>query len=241
MSKTREVRALQAGKEPSKAPPADVKEALETTWTLKGHLKNAQIAYIRVGVLLAKVRDRKLYKALGHADMESYAKERLRLGRTSLYRYLQVHDWILEFHKEWLEPKPKGFIPDLADVADLIWIERELAKKDLDEKKRAALEELRKKALDGRLREGDLARWRRQGRQGEDAVKSFLSRLRLLRKRGSALATMPPEVISHLDAAIEILKNAHSLDAAGINLFRTGKRTPPVPKLFGVSRSYDKR
>jgi len=174
MSKTREVRALQAGKEPSKAPPADVKEALETTWTLKGHLKNAQIAYIRVGVLLAKVRDRKLYKALGHANMESYAEERLRLGRASLYRYLQVHDWIQEFHKEWLEPKPKGFIPDLADAGDLIWIERELGRKDLDAKKKADLDELRKKALDGRLREGDLGRWRvRPGRLPRTSIVMF--------------------------------------------------------------------
>ena len=33
---------------------AAVQEALEVTWTLKGHLKNAQIAYIRVGLLLAE-------------------------------------------------------------------------------------------------------------------------------------------------------------------------------------------
>ena len=220
MSYPKVARVLQAGKEPVKASPAAVKEALQTTWLLKGHLKNAQVAYIRVGVLLTKVRDKELYKALGHADMVSYAKERLRLGRSSLYKYLQVHDWILEFHKEWLEPKPKGFIPDLADAGDLMWIERELARKNLDAKKRAELEELRKKALDGRLRKGDLGRWRRPGPRGEDALKSFLSGLRLMRKRGSEIADMPAEVLSDLDSAIEILKNAHTLHSAGISLAR---------------------
>jgi hypothetical protein len=36
--------------------------------------------------------------------------------------------------------------------------------------------------------------------------------------RGSQLASVPPEVISHLDAAIEILKNARTLQVAGIDL-----------------------
>ena len=208
-----------------KASPADVKEAQETTWTLKGHLKNAEVAYIRVGVLLAKMRDKNLYKALGHADMESYAEEHLRLARASLYRYLQVHDWILEYHKEWLDPKPKGFIPDLADVVDLIWIERELSKASLDAKKRSELEELRKKAIDGKLREGELRRWRRKGRQVEDAVKAYLSKLRLMRKRGSELAGIPRDAISHLDAAIEIVENAqtlHKKSAPGTTPFGRG-------------------
>ena len=156
MSTRNTVRSIRTCKKPTANPNPVVQEALEVTWTLKGHLKNAQIAYIRVGVLLAEVRDKKLYEALHHPDMESYAAERLHLGRASLYRYLQVHDWICEFHKEWLLPKAKGFIPDLADAADMIWIERELAKKDLDPKKKAALEELLKKALNGQLREGDL-------------------------------------------------------------------------------------
>ena len=35
-----------------------VQEALQVTWLLKGNLKNVQISYIRVGKLLAQVRDR---------------------------------------------------------------------------------------------------------------------------------------------------------------------------------------
>lgn len=211
----------------STAPRAVVQEALQVTWLLKGNLKNAQLAYLRVGALLVRVRDEKLYAALGHADIESYAEQRLHLGRASLYRYIQVHDWIAQCHPEWLKPKPKGFIPDLSDAANLIWIEGELAKSGLDPKRKAALEELRKKALDGRLGQGELNAFRRQGQKGKSGLKSFLSKLRLLRRRGSELDDMPSEVLTALDSAIELLKNDHALTLAGIgNLgqFGTEKR-----------------
>jgi hypothetical protein len=133
--KTEKSAAKKAGK-PAKAKTA-AQQALEVAWVLKGHLKNAQIAYLRVGKLLVQVRDAKLYAALGHPDVESYAEERLHLGRTSPFKYLRVYDWVSEKHPEWLEPKPKGFIPDLSDVADLVWIETELEKKRLDKDTRA--------------------------------------------------------------------------------------------------------
>ena len=215
MSTRKSVSRTQPGKKSPAAPQPLVQEALEVTWTLKGHLKNAQIAHIRVGALLATVRDKKFYAELDHADMESYSEVRLRLGRASLYRYLQVYDWIVEFHKEWLLPKPEGFIPDLADCVDLIWIEQELARPDLDPKKRAALEALKKKAYDGVLRKGELDAFRRRGHKGEQGLKSFLSRVRLLRKRGSELAALPSEAISHLDAAIEIIAKALAAKRAG--------------------------
>jgi hypothetical protein len=211
------VRSAKAVKAPNAGPGAIVQEALQVTWLLKGNLKNAQLSYIRVGILLARVRDQNLYGALGHADMESYAEERLRLGRTSLYKYLQVHDWIGETHPEWLKPKPKGFIPDLTDTADLMWIERELARKELAPKTIAGLEELRKKTLDGQLLKSDLAPYRRQKNKSKEGRKAFLSKLRLLRRLGSQLAGMPPEVISHLDAAVEILTNADALPVVGID------------------------
>jgi transposase len=92
MSTGKAIRTTMPGKEPPTAQQAVVQEALEVTWTLKGHLKNAQVAYLRVGVLLAKVRDKKLYAALHHPDMESYAAERLHLARASLsppvYKFL---------------------------------------------------------------------------------------------------------------------------------------------------------
>jgi len=191
-----------------------VQEALEITWVLKGHLKNAQISYLRVGGMLQRVRDRNLFAALGHATLEDYAEQRLRLGRTSLYKYLQVYEWVAEFHPEWLQPKPKGFIPDLSDVADLIWIEKELKRKDLTAQARTELEALRAKALDGRLKKSDLDSWQRRGGRAADGLKSFLSKVRLLRKRGSALTDMPAEAISHFDAAIEIIGNAMAVRKA---------------------------
>ncbi len=223
MAKRRSVRRTRVGKKVSAAPRTVVQEALQVTWLLKGNLKNAQIAYIRVGALLARVRDKGLFKALHHPDLESYAEERLRLGRASLYRYLQVYDWVCNFHKEWLVPKPKGFIPELADVAGLIWIEQTLTERKQDVKTRATLEELHKKALDGQLRKKELEQLRRRVGKQSDPLKSFLAKLRLLRMRGSQLTSMPSEVISHLDAAIDILKNARPLQIAGLNLVDRAK------------------
>jgi hypothetical protein len=186
-----------------------VQNALQTTWFLKGHLKNAQIAYIRVGVGLAKVRDEKLYEALKHPDIVDYATKRLNLGISSLYRYLRVHDWILEHHKEWLQPNLKEFIPDLADVADLIIIETKLKNEKISPNKKSTLETLRDKALEGSLRKGELSRAMKTGRQiSEDSLRKFLSKLRALRRYGAQIKVMPAEVITEMDSAIEILENS---------------------------------
>jgi hypothetical protein len=198
-----------------------VQEALQVTWVLKGQLKSVQLGYLRVGALLTQVRDKNMFGALKHPDIEDYAEKRLNLGRSSLYKYLQVYDWVVKCHPEWLKPKAKGLIPDLNDVADLIWIENELAAKDLSAEKKAALETLQEKALNGQLRKGELGKVRRTGQKGAEGLKSFLSKLRNLRMRGSQLVGMPPEVVTHLDAAIAILKNEqavarYGLDFAGI-------------------------
>jgi len=206
-------------------PKTAVQEALEITWVLKGHLKNAQISYLRAGAMLAKVRDKKLYSALGHPDIESYAENRLRLGRASLYRYLQVYDWVSANHKEWLEPKPKGFIPDLSDAADIIWMEKELERKDLPGKTRSELQALQKKGLEGNLLKSEMASYRRKGNTTTDGLKACLKKLRTIRSRGKELASMPPEVISHLDAAIEILENAGKLEVAGLHLLDSSGNT----------------
>jgi hypothetical protein len=193
---------------PAKAPKEIVQQALQVTWQLKGQLKNIQLAYIRAGAMLVKVRDERLYAALGHPDLESYAQERLQLGRSSLYRYLRVYDWIAQRHPEWLAPKVKGGIPPLDDAENLIWIEEELAKKGLRSERKKALEELKAKALDGRLTDVEMAAFRRRNTESDDAVKSFLSRLRLLRRRGAELDKVPPEVLADLDAAITALSKA---------------------------------
>ena len=66
--------------------PKIVAEALQTTWLLKGKLKSAQIAYLKIGELLVKIRDQKLDSALSHPSLEDYAEKRLKLGKSSLRR-----------------------------------------------------------------------------------------------------------------------------------------------------------
>lgn len=197
-----------AGKKQQPKVPPLVQEALQVTWLLKGGLKNVQIAYIRVCKLLADVRDRKLWAELKHPDIESYVQERLQLRRASLYRYLQVYEWMSESHKDWLKPHPKGFIPELNDAADLMWIEGELAKKSLKPATRATLETLRTKGLNGQLTDSDLVKFRHQASPMDAAIKSLLSKLRKLRRQAANLAAMPPAAITDLDAAISEIEKA---------------------------------
>ena len=199
--------AERSGAKPKTAKQIAANKANQTTWLLKGTLKNAQLSVIRVGKLLTLVRDEKMWQTLGHPDMEDYAEKRLQLGRASLYRYMQTYDWVLKNHPAWAAPKPQGFIPELNDIVDLMTIETELAKKDLTDKTKTVLEELKIKALSGNLKKGEVAKLRAQRKTIKDSLATFTSSLRNLRYKGAKLATMPPEVITHLDAAIEILKN----------------------------------
>jgi len=206
-AKTATTKSSPAAKKQPDVPPL-VQEALQVTWLLKGGLKNVQLAYIRVGTLLAQVRDRRLWEVLKHPDIEHYAQERLQLGRASLYRYLQVHDWMVEFHKDWLEPHPKGFIPELTDAADLMWIEAELAKPNLEPERRAALEVLRTKGLNGELKDSDLVNFRHHTRPNDAGVRSLLTKCRALRRQATQVAAAPPEAIADLDAAIVLFEKA---------------------------------
>ena len=58
-----------------------------------------QMLYLEIGRTLVDVRDRKLYAVLNHPDLESYAKQRLWLGRAALYRYVQVYEWAAKSQK----------------------------------------------------------------------------------------------------------------------------------------------
>jgi hypothetical protein len=210
-------------------PVSKAQEALQVTFVLKGNLKRAQILYLFIGAQLVRVRDEKLYAELHHPDLESYAAERLKLGRSSLYRYLQVYDWARKFHKEWTEPNCPGFIPVLSDATDLMWIEYELAKPDLDPKKRAALEQLRQQGLAGTLPRSALRQWRKAKRPGADqAVATFLSALRRLRRQGAKYTALPAEVLAHLEAAIALIENAKPVQLAAFDLLPppTGARWP---------------
>jgi hypothetical protein len=89
-----------------KRTPSPAQIAIRVTYVLKGHLKNARIAYVRAAVLLARVRDEKLWRALRHPTIEDYAQRRLGLRRTALYQYLRIHDWLRDYH-----PKKRSRIP----------------------------------------------------------------------------------------------------------------------------------
>ncbi len=46
---------------------------------------------------------------------------------------MRVYEWVKAAHPQWLGDKPEGFIPELDDVAGLMWLDKELANKDLPE------------------------------------------------------------------------------------------------------------
>jgi hypothetical protein len=207
--------------------PAQV--ASQLTCELQGHLKNVQLAYLRVAKMLAEIRDRKRYADLDFKDMETYAEKRLHLGRSSLYAYLKVYEWVKRCHPAWLEDHPKGFIPNLCNAVDLMWIEEELAKKDLDPDREKTLTALQKKAEDGQLEKKELKAVQRRNTKPSNGLRLFLSALRALRKRGAKLTFVPAEVIQLLDQAIGILENKQTLQVAGFDVLedRSAEATGP--------------
>ena len=70
---------------------------------------------------------------------------------------------------------------------------------------------MRAKALDGKLKDEELDQWRKKGGRASDGLKSFLSKVRVLRNRGSVLKNMPAEAITLMDKLIKIIDSA--LDA----------------------------
>lgn len=210
---TKETGVVKSGKAISPS-----QEALQVTFVLKGNLKRAQLMYLFIAKELAEVRDRSLYAALGHKDMEDYAHQRLDLGRSSLYNYLHIYDWVSKSHPEWLGKNVKGRIPDLTDVGDLMWIEGTLQHTDLPPTKRTLLEGLRKKALTGTLRQSELKAFREAEKPAKDQFAGFLKTLRGLRKKADGIAGMPPEAVSHLDAAINLVGNEKALKVAGLRM-----------------------
>jgi hypothetical protein len=183
-------------------PLSPAQRANQITFVLKGHLKNVQLSYLRVGAGLAQIRDQRLYAALKYDSLESYAKARLGLGRAAVYRYMQIHDWVRQFHPAWLAKKPKGFIPELTDCYALMWIERKLAAGGLGDAKRAELEKLRKKALAGQLSDDEFERVRRGAHGEKTPLEEVLSSLRAARRRAKAVPGFPQSVLDEIDALV---------------------------------------
>jgi len=225
-------------------PVTPAQRAAQITFVLKGHLKNVQISYIRAAALLAKVRDEKLYRALKHDSMESYATERLGLQRTSLYRYLQIHDWLRRSHREWLAAHPKGFIPELSDAHSLMWIERQLEHGDLEPKTRTELEALRKKALAGNLSKREIDEFRARGKKRHDTLRALAASLVAFRRRAAAFETLPPGLLADLDSALGRLNAASGALAGAIRLGNPrGMRVAAIRKKSppGWTRTVDRR
>ena len=195
---------------PRSLSPAQI--ANQVTFLLKGHLKNARIGYIRAAKLLARVRDEKLWKALKFPDIEAYARQDLGLGRSSLYHYLQVHDWLRDYHPAWLERRPKGFIPEISDIGMLVWIEKRLRTAHLPEPLRKELEALRAKAMTGKLTEREFREFRDRGRRKTEPLRVLLRRLRSIRRFAVAIPKAPPDVIAAIEEAIR--KTEAALDAS---------------------------
>jgi hypothetical protein len=195
-----------------------VQEALQITFVLKGNLKRAQLMYLFIARQLAKVRERSLYAALGHKDMEEYAHQRLDLGRSSLYNYLHIYDWVSKSHPEWLGKNVKGKIPDLSDIADLMWIETALTRSNLDPQESVRLEALQKKALAGTLRRNEIRELKTAVKPVKDQLADFLAALRQLRKKAVGLPGLPPEAVPHLEAVIGLISNAQPLKVARLDL-----------------------
>jgi len=190
--------------------PSPREEALTITRTLKGHLRKLQLSCLQAVRLLASVRDRKLYGALQHPDLVSYARARLGLQEESLRRYLQTHDWVAAEHPGWLDSRPKGLIPDLADASALRWIEKRLKREHLDPAKREELEEMRQRALRGWLTRGEFQEFRRRERAPDWPLRAFVRRLRRAYQVGVRIGDLPPEALPALEAALESLRRRKS-------------------------------
>ena len=183
----------------------------QITELLKMALQANRVSTLTVGQLLAQVRDGKLFATLGYANIEPYAKERLKLGKSSLYYYLQAYDFAASDHPEWLDPGPDTFIPDLNDILGLIWIKKEMAKPNLDKAVKAELETLKDKALKGEMKKTDRGVFLARMRGPEDALLRFLEKMGRLREEGAQIEAMPHEIVPGLDDLIAILQNALKL------------------------------
>jgi hypothetical protein len=172
------------------------------------------------------VRDEKLWSALGHSTIEEYAQRRLGLRRSALYQYLQIHDWLRDYHHAWLVRRPKGFIPELTDASALIWIEKKHRDRHLSDSLRAELEALRKKGMNGTLTDEEFRRLRQRGRRVVTPLRALLARLRSARGVAARIPEVPPAALAALDAAIRATERAvdSSSRVASLADFRRHKR-----------------
>ena len=168
-----------------------------------------------------------------YTSLEDYAEKRLRLGRASLYRYLQIYEWVRKSHGGWLAKHPKGFIPDLSDAFELIWIEKQLENPALGAATRAELEAMRRKALAGELTQREFDEFRRRGQKRHDTLGAVAASLRAIRRRAAALDEFPAQALRDIDEALDRLKSASGAlarvavlaKARGMRLSEVGRKS----------------
>lgn len=198
-----------------------VQQAGAITGRIIGDLQNARKTFLRIGQLLTEVRDRAYYATLHHETMEEYADEHLDLSRRSLYRYMQVYAWALEHHKEWLATPTKVRIPDLYEIQGLVWIEQELARKNLSASRKAALLAAQEKALSGDLSAKELQALRRSVKKKTDAtIARLIADTRTLRRRYvKAKSDAARNSLPFFDRIISLMQNDLVIESAGLDIF----------------------
>jgi hypothetical protein len=200
-----------------------VQKAGTITGDLVCCLQRVRKTFLRIGQLLVEVRDQKHYAALNHKDLESYAAEHLEMSRPTLYRYIKVYEWVLANHKEWLEKGAK--IPEMSKVGRLVWIDQELAKKDLKPDRKATLEALQEKAKAGDLSETEIRAVQRRTNKPKKPTARVLASLRATRKR-AVRDGVSARLIEAIDQAIRVAENDLVVETADLHLLdeRLGRR-----------------
>ena len=191
-----------------KRPSSPAQIASRFTYFLKGDLKRKEQLFILIAKKLVRVRAAKLWQTLKHASIEDYARKRLGLQKTSLYNYLQIHDWLKEFHPAWLARKPKGFIPDLTDSSALMWIEKYVRDQSPPDALRKELEAMRRKALTGALTDREFRALRNRLRGSVAPLRAMLNRMRALRRGADRVPRFPAAARAALDEAIRAVEQS---------------------------------
>jgi hypothetical protein len=195
-----------------------VVEAGRITGDMVNNLQKISKTFLLIGQLLTEVRDRKYYETLHHPDMADYALKRLDLGKAAMYRYMQVYEWARAKHPEWLDPDQKVRIPQLTQVAGLMWTDQELAKEGLRPERKASLQALEEKAKAGKLPSKELraAQQRTNKLKPSKGTAKMLASLRAMRKRGERDG-VSAGLLAALDNAIRVAENDLEVETAGLH------------------------
>ena len=188
--------------------PSPAQAASRFTYFLKGDLKRKEQLFILIAKKLVRVRDEKLWQTLKHENIEEYARERLGMQRSTLYHYLQVHDWLARDHPAWLGRKPRGFIPSLTGASALMWIENRLRDEQPTGERLRLLESMRRQALRGTLTDEEFAELRSGIRPAIEPLRAMLRSLQSLRRRSDAVKQFPAAARAAIDDAIRALEQS---------------------------------